>query len=545
MTLEKETKYIKRIAIKGYKRFENFEVEFQPGLNILIGENSVGKSTIIEAINIVLNQSLFNKSFGNFQQKLNNNNVKNFFHNTRNSIDKLPSISIELELNLPNLPEYQRFCGTHYQLIQKPNKNIEKFGIRFEYSFDEDYEDEFNNIDFTKVTELPVEFYHSKWETFSGLPYVRNMNPVKNLLIDNSDEYRDVYGRYARNLYKNAVDLTDQRKLSFSFNQAIKKVIEDNDKLLDMDEGQKFAIDQSKGSLFNLIELQKNGISLANMGKGEENIVKTSLSLNNKSKTDLVMIEEPENHLSYSNTRKQIARISQEQSNVSQIIATTHESMVLNRLNLSKAIWIKGDVGSSLKDLPKDDAEYFERADNFDILRYILGHKIILVEGASEFILLPSIIKKVLHKSIDEAEISVISMRGIEYSHFSKLANIVHKKTLVLTDNDGDEDKINQIAKNKQKDNFCVKTDKDTNEFTLEVAIYNHNKELCNKIINNITKGKLTNSRYKEHSNLPIVLAAMLARKTSFALELSKEINSGETFTVPKYIKEGIEWLDS
>ncbi len=61
--------YIKNLCISGYKRFKDFSIKFQPELNILIGENSVGKSTILEAINIVLNQFYFGENNEGFQQQ--------------------------------------------------------------------------------------------------------------------------------------------------------------------------------------------------------------------------------------------------------------------------------------------------------------------------------------------------------------------------------------------------------------------------------------------------------------------------------------------
>ncbi|EDN8580553.1 AAA family ATPase, partial [Listeria monocytogenes] len=48
--------HIKRMHIKGLKKFKDIDIEFNEKINILVGENESGKSTILEAINIVLNQ---------------------------------------------------------------------------------------------------------------------------------------------------------------------------------------------------------------------------------------------------------------------------------------------------------------------------------------------------------------------------------------------------------------------------------------------------------------------------------------------------------
>lgn len=47
---------IKKIKIKNFKCFgdEIFEIELNKGLNVLVGNNEAGKSTILEAIHLVL-----------------------------------------------------------------------------------------------------------------------------------------------------------------------------------------------------------------------------------------------------------------------------------------------------------------------------------------------------------------------------------------------------------------------------------------------------------------------------------------------------------
>ena len=48
--------YIKSLHIEGFKKFQILDVEFNEHMNILVGENEAGKSTILDAIKTALNQ---------------------------------------------------------------------------------------------------------------------------------------------------------------------------------------------------------------------------------------------------------------------------------------------------------------------------------------------------------------------------------------------------------------------------------------------------------------------------------------------------------
>ena len=45
---------IQKVAIRNYKLLREFDLEVSPGVNIIVGNNDTGKSTLIEAINLAL-----------------------------------------------------------------------------------------------------------------------------------------------------------------------------------------------------------------------------------------------------------------------------------------------------------------------------------------------------------------------------------------------------------------------------------------------------------------------------------------------------------
>lgn len=48
---------IRRLVLKNFKRFKTLELEFDPELNILVGGNEAGKSSVLQAMDIVLSAS--------------------------------------------------------------------------------------------------------------------------------------------------------------------------------------------------------------------------------------------------------------------------------------------------------------------------------------------------------------------------------------------------------------------------------------------------------------------------------------------------------
>jgi len=46
--------YIKRISLKNYKAFENLEIELRPGVNLIVGDNGAGKTSMLDGIAVAL-----------------------------------------------------------------------------------------------------------------------------------------------------------------------------------------------------------------------------------------------------------------------------------------------------------------------------------------------------------------------------------------------------------------------------------------------------------------------------------------------------------
>ena len=51
--------YLKSLNLNNFRKFQNLQVEFTKGLNLLVGENDAGKTAIVDAIKYVLNTQSF------------------------------------------------------------------------------------------------------------------------------------------------------------------------------------------------------------------------------------------------------------------------------------------------------------------------------------------------------------------------------------------------------------------------------------------------------------------------------------------------------
>lgn len=522
---------IKKIRIVGYKKHQEFCMDFNKDLTIIVGENETGKTTILEAIEIVLNQKYFNYLSSSYEQQFTKADIKSFFKNPVHQ--NLPFIEIEIYLYLDGTsPGHSYFHGEH---------NFEKeghYGIKFRYSFDDEFIPEFSAIDFEETPILPLEFYKTEWKTFSGQAYRRQKNPIKSLLIDNSSYIRDIFGSYAKQVYDNEIDLDDKRKLSMAFKTSLKEFESTSQEILDLDSFQ-ISLDEKKTLISNLIEIQENGISIQNMGKGKENLIKTEIAL--EGKKNLVLVEEPENHLSHSNLKKLIELVKAKQTG-SQIILTTHSPMVTSKLNLENVMWINAKEATSLAALDNQTAKYFQKLDNINILQFILSTKVIIVEGASEYILLPLLYQLSHKRSLEEDSIEIISGEGITYKHYINLAKTLDKKILIITDNDGELSKIEEsetINKELKDEGYQIKVSmpNDIMEFTFEKSLYDKNESLLSSFARGNASDIYKDKKYAKS------LAFMLNNKAESAFRISSVKNYNETIECPDYIREGFNWL--
>ena len=83
--------YVARIRIRNYRCFKDTTIEFRPGLNVIIGENNAGKTTLLRAMTLV------------FERRGRSRPTVHDFHRLLEPLDAPPKITVEVTIrSAPN-----------------------------------------------------------------------------------------------------------------------------------------------------------------------------------------------------------------------------------------------------------------------------------------------------------------------------------------------------------------------------------------------------------------------------------------------------------
>ena len=543
---------ISKIKIKNFKCFRGiFEIELNRGLNILVGNNETGKSTILEAIHIALTGLYGGRNIRNeLSQYLFNKEIIDRYISSVNSGSAYPPPSIYIEIFFEGSidPEYEG------------NENSEHLaceGLKFEISFDEKYKDEYNAlIKSKKMLSLPIEYYEATWTSFARQAITIRSIPIKSAMIDSSNyRYQNGSDVYISRIVKDLLSPEEviavsqaHRKMKDTFidDVSIKAIndriraessIVDGKVSLTVDLGTKNAWESS-------LVTQLNDVPFGYIGKGAQCVMKTELALTHKNTqhSQIVLLEEPESHLSFSKLNQLINAIEQKYED-KQVIISTHSSFVANKLGLENLLLLNNQKIVRVTDLTS--SEFFKKISGYDTLRLILCKKAILVEGDSdELIVQKAYMLKNNNRLPIEDQIDVISV-GTSFLRFLELATALNKRVVVVTDNDGDidalEKKYADYIKDNKKDNIKICYDKvvDTGLLTIGGKPYNYNTLEPKLLKANGNNLDLFNSILKTtFETLEELQKYMKHHKTESALAV---FDTNEELTFPEYILEAID----
>lgn len=520
-------KYIEKIKLFNYKRFEIFEYETLQNRNILVGDNEAGKSTILQAVDIVLTGSRSKVETLGLESLFNCDAITQYLAGDKN-LHELPVLSIEIYLN------------DHGNMVLEGANNSDErlcHGVRLNC---EPMIDDFS-VEIQAALEgedalFPYEYYSIKFSTFSGQSYTQNRRFLNHILIDSSLIGSDFATRqYTKSLYVTNTDLVQRHQHNHAYRQSKAEFTDDSLAALNLAVGD-FNFDVKNDSKSNLeqdLMITERGIPVSQMGKGKQCFIKTEFALQQREDAtpiDLILIEEPENHLSHLKMKMLINRI--EESTQTQLLIATHSNSVCSRLDLHNAFLLStsSNLLVSLQDLSDETANYFVKAPNNKILEFILSKSVVLVEGDSEYMLIEGMYERIFNEKLEDSGIHVISVGGTSFKRYLDLALLLGIKTAVIGDNDGDYQNNCTIKyEDYTADNIEVFYDiDDANRTTLEICLYQDNTELCDKLFE---AGRRTLS----------VQDYMLKNKSDAALKLLED--GMDEIVVPDYIERALTWI--
>ena len=232
--------YIKSLHIGGFKKFTSLDVQFNEHMNVLVGENEAGKSTILDALKTVLNQQYRNTDKSILRDLFNTQMVAKFKENP--SVNTLPRIYIEVELALDlRQKNASYFYGEVYG---QRKQQEEKFGIRFECKYDEELGAGMEQS--IQEGKIPYEYYVLNWTTFANRPYQMIKRPLNFLAIDTTSSAAvPSFNYFNRTLFTSRYDDATKAKAKNEFRDRLIEAF-DNLGLPTLSETQKFGVDSKE-----------------------------------------------------------------------------------------------------------------------------------------------------------------------------------------------------------------------------------------------------------------------------------------------------------
>lgn len=512
--------YLSKVILKNFRKFKYLEVPFKDGLNVLIGENDSGKTTIIDAIRIALGTQ------SNEYYKL----------EERDFNDKNEELIIECDFKFREREENK---ASHFvewiTFDENQNKNpvlkikikavIEKNRIKRKIlAGEEGVESNFDLLDDLRVTYLkPLrdadnELIAKRNSRLSQI--LRNhslfLDKEKNHpFIEKVKKFNDSVNEYFEKEGKNIIEIINRHLDDFlgkerkgDYNTSIN--ITEND-LISILNSLNLKVSENKVGLGTLNQLYMALELLLFSSEIENNIL------------NLCLIEEIEAHLHPQAQLRTIKHLQDEINEDKQLILTTHSVTLASSIKLENLVLCKNDkvypLGSEYTKLSKEDYKFLEIFLDLTKSNLFFAKGVIFVEGDAENILVPTI-AEIIGKPLYKYGVSVVNLGSLAFPRYSKIflrkdeSETLDIPVAIITDLDVKEKSKTQgfVLKKEviEKLNKIIeKNDKNKNLNDFENSIYLDQKEIKKEIreilcINSLFDGmgKIIEKMKKENVNI-------------------------------------------
>lgn len=533
--------YINTLTIKGFKRFTTFTLDLHKGLNVLVGDNESGKSTLLEALHLALTGQLSgrNAQYEIHPYLFNCRIVEEFFCAIKKGLNPPPpEIIIEVYIDGENDAQFARLKGSNN------SKRMDCSGLSLRIHVrDEQIEHFQEHVRSNETPEIvPDDYYSVTWLAFSGAVMTNRGNPCKSHIIDAALALKG-FGpdKYISQIINEALTSNERITLSNSYRRMKDQFsrepgIGDINKHLDQKKGQitnkqlSLSMDMSTRSTWELaVAAHLDLIPFDLAGKGEKSRVKIKLAIESAATESILLVEEPENHLSHSNMSLLIEEI-RLKSTTRQLVLTTHSSYVLNKLGIDSVIFLSATKTTmKLPDLSAKTRDYFKKLPGYDTLRLILCKKIILVEGPSDELIVQKAYLQTYNRLPIQDQIDVLAVGSLAFKRFLEIATKLELNVAVVTDNDKNVEKLKKkyseyIGETQGRIRICFSDDETL--YTLELHLLK-----CN------SRDALNGIFEKSFDHDEDLLEYMRLHKTAVALKI---FDSSQALLYPQFILDAI-----
>lgn len=410
--------FLSKLKLKNFRKYENLEVPFKEGLNVLIGENDSGKTTIIDAIRILLGTQsheyyyIDEKDFNNLDEEM---EIECTFSFKENSDSKVAKFLEWITFNDEKKPE----------LIVRLKAIKKELKIKRTVTAGEvDLDTRFDLLDELRVTYLkPLRDANS--ELIAG-----RSSRLSQILKSHELFYKK---ENEHQFITDVKEFNDKINEYFSSGEGKEILSNINTHLNDFlgkekKEDYETSINITENKLDSILNSLNLSLNKNKLGLGTLNQLYMSLELLlfeiDKNTLNLCLIEELEAHL---HPQAQLRTIKHLQNNFeknSQIILTTHSVNLASSLKLENLILCKN---KNIYPLGKDYTQFEE--ENYIFLEMFLdatkanlffAKGVIFVEGSAENLLVPAI-AEIIEKPLDKYGVSVVNVSSTAFNNYSKI----------------------------------------------------------------------------------------------------------------------------